>query len=172
MQNWLNCMLGFQRSADCHLELIWPQMLSAKLSDILLTSRHTNTHRQRFCFFWQWKKNDSLAFLMCVLPKSSCKLEAPTVEALSWEPSRGILPFLASRETLALRTVTWEGVLDGCVFHREVEGWEAWLRASWRLLEKKRGSEKWWTSVYSFWYTTTQEEEDETRCFNDGGSSA
>lgn len=82
------------------------------------------------------------------LPKSSCKLVAPTVEALSWEPSRCVLPFLASREVLALSTVTWDEVLDGWLFTWEVEGWEAWLRASWRLLggEGRRGGyEKWWS---------------------------
>lgn len=71
------------------------------------------------------------------LPKSSCKLVVPTVEALSWEPSRCVLPFLASREVLVLSTVTWDGVLDGWLFTWEAEGWEAWLRASWRLLEEK-----------------------------------
>lgn len=78
----------------------------------------------------------------CSLPKSSCKLVAPTVEALSWEPSRCVLPFLASREALVLSTVTWDGVLDGWLFTWEVEGWEAWLRASWRLLEEKGEGEE------------------------------
>lgn len=84
------------------------------------------------------------ALFMNSLPKSSCKLVAPTVEALSWEPSRCALPFLASRDALALSTVTWDEVLDGWLFTWEVEGWEAWLRASWRLLggEGKKGR-KW-----------------------------
>lgn len=82
------------------------------------------------------------SLFMSSLPKSSCKLVAPTVEALSWEPSRCVLPFLASREALVLSTVTWDGVLDGWLFTWEVEGWEAWLRASWRLLEEKGEGEE------------------------------
>lgn len=84
----------------------------------------------------------SSALFMSFIPKSSCKLVAPTVEALSWEPSRCVLPFLASREALVLSTVTWDEVLDGWLFTWEVEGWEAWLSASWRLLEEKGEGEE------------------------------
>lgn len=56
----------------------------------------------------------------------------PTVEALSWDASRWVLPFLASREALVLSTVTWEGVREGWLFTWDEEGCddEAWLRIS------------------------------------------
>lgn len=40
-----------------------------------------------------------------------------------------------------LSTVTWDGVLDGWLFTWDEEGWEAWLRISWRLLETEEVDE-------------------------------
>lgn len=78
--------------------------------------------------------------MMCI-PKSSCRLATPTVEALSGQPSSCALPFLTSREALVLNTVTWDGVRDGWPLTCDPEAWDTWLRASCRL-EMKHDTQK------------------------------
>lgn len=46
------------------------------------------------------------------IPSSSCKLLPPTADALSCEASKWILPFLTSKDALALSTAAWEGGRD------------------------------------------------------------
>ena len=65
----------------------------------------------------------------CV-PSSSCKLLPPTADALSCDASKWTLPFLTSKEALALSTAAWEGGRDWTLTWA-VDCWSCW--PSWRL---------------------------------------
>lgn len=64
------------------------------------------------------------------IPSSSCKLLPPTADALSCVASKWTLPFLTSKEALALSTAAWEGGRD-CTLTWAVDCWPCW--PSWRL---------------------------------------
>lgn len=64
------------------------------------------------------------------IPSSSCKLLPPTADALSCDASKWTLPFLTSKEALALSTAAWEGGRDWTLTWA-VDCWPCW--PSWRL---------------------------------------
>lgn len=64
------------------------------------------------------------------IPSSSCKLLPPTADAWSCEASKWTLPFLTSKEALALSTAAWDGGRD-CTLTWAVDCWPCW--PSWRL---------------------------------------
>lgn len=64
------------------------------------------------------------------IPSPSCKLLPPTADAVACDASKWTLPFLTSKEVLALSTAAWEGERD-CTLAWEEDCWPCW--PSWRL---------------------------------------
>lgn len=71
------------------------------------------------------------------IPSPSCKLLPPTADAVACDASKWTLPFLTSKEVLALSTAAWEGERD-CTLAWE-DCWPCW--PSWRLRENTDGGD-------------------------------